>query len=167
MHNLISMPNTLNLSELQSVIEKVTGSPITQESQKKAAAFKEAINFAKNRAQDSFYDEDGNGDAAIMRILPRDMKVSMAQAVFDEYQQCLIRNNGVDFGEIISLTYRLLRDNDDIRERYHKKFNYIHVDEYQDTNKAQLLLLDQLVGPHGMYIFLYICMYGFDRYTWF
>jgi DNA helicase-2/ATP-dependent DNA helicase PcrA len=51
---------------------------------------------------------------------------------------------------MIALTYRLLRDNPDIREKYQARYRYIHVDEYQDTNRAQYLLLSQLGSPeHG------------------
>jgi DNA helicase-2/ATP-dependent DNA helicase PcrA len=64
--------------------------------------------------------------------------------VYEEYQKDLFANNALDFGEILCMTYRLLRDNDDIRARYQDRFLYLHVDEYQDTNRAQYLLLSQL-----------------------
>ncbi len=64
--------------------------------------------------------------------------------VYEEYQKDLFANNALDFGEILCMTYRLLRDNSDIRNRYQDRFLYIHVDEYQDTNRAQYLLLSQL-----------------------
>jgi DNA helicase-2/ATP-dependent DNA helicase PcrA len=80
--------------------------------------------------------------------------------VYVEYQRAMIENNAVDFGEMITLTYRLLRDNPDIREKYQKRYRYIHVDEYQDTNRAQYLLLSQLAskdfGSHGN-----ICVVGY------
>jgi DNA helicase-2/ATP-dependent DNA helicase PcrA len=64
--------------------------------------------------------------------------------VYEEYQRDLFANNALDFGEILCMTYRLLRDNIEIRRRYQDRFLYIHVDEYQDTNRAQYLLLSQL-----------------------
>jgi len=66
--------------------------------------------------------------------------------VYEQYQKDLFANNALDFGEIICLTYRLLRDRPDLRERYQRRFRYIHVDEYQDTNRAQYLLLSMLAG---------------------
>jgi DNA helicase-2/ATP-dependent DNA helicase PcrA len=79
--------------------------------------------------------------------------------VYVAYQKAMIENNALDFGEMISLTYRLLRDNPDIREKYQRRYRYIHVDEYQDTNRAQYLLLSQLASPdngsHGN-----ICVVG-------
>jgi DNA helicase-2/ATP-dependent DNA helicase PcrA len=64
--------------------------------------------------------------------------------VYEEYQKDLFANNALDFGEILCMTYRILRDNAAIRQRYQDRFLYIHVDEYQDTNRAQYLLLSQL-----------------------
>ena len=79
--------------------------------------------------------------------------------LYDNYQKAMIENNALDFGEMITLTYRLLRDNPDIREKYQKRYRYLHVDEYQDTNRAQYLLLSQLASPalgsHGN-----ICVVG-------
>jgi DNA helicase-2/ATP-dependent DNA helicase PcrA len=66
--------------------------------------------------------------------------------VYEQYQKDLFKNNAVDFGEIICLTYRLLRDFPDLREKYQRRFQYIHVDEYQDTNRAQYLLLSMLAS---------------------
>ena len=67
--------------------------------------------------------------------------------VYDKYQKELIANNALDFGEIICMTYRLLRDHPDIRQKYQRQYRYIHVDEYQDTNRAQYLLLSTLASP--------------------
>jgi DNA helicase-2/ATP-dependent DNA helicase PcrA len=79
--------------------------------------------------------------------------------VYKEYQRAMIENNALDFGEMITLTYRLLRDNPQVREKYQRRYRYIHVDEYQDTNRAQYLLLSQLaskdLGSHGN-----ICVVG-------
>ena len=70
--------------------------------------------------------------------------------VWARYTQAMIENNALDFGEMITATYRLLRDHADIREKYQRRYCYIHVDEYQDTNRAQYLLLSLLASPvHG------------------
>jgi DNA helicase-2/ATP-dependent DNA helicase PcrA len=88
---------------------------------------------------------------------PDEMEVSKfsqfekkAQEVYRVYQRDLIQNNALDFGEILCLTYRLLRDRPEVRKKYQRWFQYIHVDEYQDTNRAQYLLLSTLASPdHG------------------
>jgi DNA helicase-2/ATP-dependent DNA helicase PcrA len=81
------------------------------------------------------------------------------QLVYARYQAELFANNAIDFGEILCLTYRLLRDSPEMRRRYQTRFRYIHVDEYQDTNRAQYLLLSLLASPafggHGN-----ICVVG-------
>lgn len=53
------------------------------------------------------------------------------------YQKALRSNNAVDFDDMIGLVVRLFRDHDDIRKKYSKRFEYILVDEFQDTNRAQ------------------------------
>lgn len=68
------------------------------------------------------------------------------QQIYQEYQKDLFQNNAVDFGEIICLTYRLFRDHEDVRKRYQQRFAYVHVDEYQDTNRSQYLLLKTLTS---------------------
>lgn len=64
--------------------------------------------------------------------------------VYELYQQELFKSNSIDFGEIITLTYKLLNSNPDVLERYQNLFRYIHVDEYQDTNRAQYLVITLL-----------------------
>ena len=66
--------------------------------------------------------------------------------VYKEYQQKLDSTGGADFGDLIMKTWMLLRDNSVIRERLMQKFKIILVDEYQDSNVAQLELLKQLAG---------------------
>jgi DNA helicase-2/ATP-dependent DNA helicase PcrA len=79
--------------------------------------------------------------------------------VYAEYQKDLFANNALDFGEILTMSYRLLRDNPEVRERYQRRWRFVHVDEYQDTNRAQYLLLSTLANPmnggHGN-----ICVVG-------
>lgn len=70
--------------------------------------------------------------------------------VYEQYQKDLFANNAIDFGEILCMTYRILRDHPEIRSKYQQRFRYIHVDEYQDTNRAQYLLLSMLASrQHG------------------
>lgn len=73
-------------------------------------------------------------------------KIELFPQIYEQYQKELFANNALDFGEIICMTYRLLRDNTNIRQFYQNKFQYIHVDEFQDTNKAQYLWLLMLSG---------------------
>ena len=69
--------------------------------------------------------------------------------IYHEYQQRLKENNALDFGDIINYTIKLLKDNSDICEEYAKKFRYILVDEYQDTNMSQFELIRLLSYIHN------------------
>lgn len=67
-------------------------------------------------------------------------------AVYAEYQNRLSVSNAVDFDDLIMLTVKLLRQNPQVSAYYKRKFRYILVDEYQDTNHAQYVLIRQLAG---------------------
>ena len=64
--------------------------------------------------------------------------------VYKLYQQKLKSSNAMDFNDLILLTVKLLQENEDVRLFYQNKFQYIHVDEYQDTNETQYLLVKTL-----------------------
>ncbi len=73
------------------------------------------------------------------------------------YQTRLKENNAVDFDDIILLTVKLLQENEDIRTYYQRKFRYVLVDEYQDTNHLQYLLTSLLAGGYEN-----VCVVGDD-----
>ena len=77
--------------------------------------------------------------------------------VFGEYEKYLNENNLVDFDDLIALTYRLLDENKELAEATSKKYQYIMIDEYQDTNELQLKLLQKLCTTHNN-----ICVVGDD-----
>lgn len=60
--------------------------------------------------------------------------------VYALYQEKLRENNAVDFDDLLFLAVRLLQEKEDVREKYQSRFQYILVDEYQDTNHAQYAL---------------------------
>ena len=69
--------------------------------------------------------------------------------VYELYQKRLRENNAIDFDDIINYTIRILSENPDVLEYYSNKFEYVLVDEYQDTNKAQFTLVSILAALHG------------------
>ena len=73
-------------------------------------------------------------------------RVKELATAYQTYQDLLLKENSLDFGDLQSFTLRLLRTRKGIRERYQKKFKYILVDEFQDTNYAQNELLKLLIG---------------------
>lgn len=73
------------------------------------------------------------------------------------YQEALIKNNAMDFDDLIMNTVELLRNNEDVLNDYQKRFKYIMVDEYQDTNTAQFQLIRLLAGGYKN-----LCVVGDD-----
>jgi len=68
----------------------------------------------------------------------------MVADCYDRYQRELRQAETVDFDDLIMLTVRLFEEHDDVLNKYQTKFQYIHVDEYQDTNHAQYRLVNLL-----------------------
>ncbi|MBR5124052.1 MAG: UvrD-helicase domain-containing protein [Clostridia bacterium] len=75
-----------------------------------------------------------------------DFRLSRIAAVYRGYEEALRSSNAMDFDDIILQTVRLLRENPDVRAYYQKKFKYVCIDEYQDTNRAQFELSALLSG---------------------
>lgn len=78
-------------------------------------------------------------------------------AYYDAYQHKLAETGNVDFADMILKSIELLKDNADIRDLIHNRFRMILVDEYQDSNTAQYILLQHLVGPQT-----FVCVVGDD-----
>ncbi len=66
--------------------------------------------------------------------------------VYEEYQNRLVANNAMDFEDLLLKPIQLFNSNDKILQKYRSRFNYILVDEFQDTNKSQYELLKMLVS---------------------
>ena len=87
-------------------------------------------------------------DAYEMRANGDFRKEKIAE-VYKMYQKRLKENNAIDFDDIINYTIKILLNNADILEYYTNKFQYVLVDEYQDTNKAQFTLVTMLASKYG------------------
>lgn len=92
-----------------------------------------AISAAKNRG------EDAEAFAAKAQFVD-ERRASIAR-VFQVYEERLHKNNALDFDDLLIKTVRLLRDVQEVRERYNDRFDYLLVDEYQDTNQLQFGLI--------------------------
>ena len=77
--------------------------------------------------------------------------------VYEEYEAYLNENNLVDFDDLIALTYKLLDQNPNLAQETSKKYQYIMIDEYQDTNELQLKLIQKLCCAHQN-----LCVVGDD-----
>lgn len=69
--------------------------------------------------------------------------------VYESYQRQLKANQAMDFDDLIMLTIKLFNDEKDVLAHYQDKFQYIHVDEYQDTNDAQYMLVNMLAKKYN------------------
>ncbi len=86
-----------------------------------------------------------------------DYRVLQIARAYGTYQTRLKENNALDFDDIIFQTVKLLQEHEDVRAFYQRKFRYVLVDEYQDTNHLQYLLTSLLAGGHEN-----ICVVGDD-----
>lgn len=78
-----------------------------------------------------------------------DFKLKIVSKVYDLYQSKLRSNNAMDFDDLILNAIYLLNNHGDVIEYYHNRFKYILVDEYQDTNRAQYVLIKLLTGHNN------------------
>ncbi len=86
-----------------------------------------------------------------------DVRKTMIGRAYEAYQNSLINNDAMDFDDLIYNTIRLLENNEDVLEYWQKKFKYVMIDEYQDTNYAQYVLAKMLAGKYEN-----ICVVGDD-----
>ena len=70
----------------------------------------------------------------------------VAATVWEKYETILREEHALDFDDLLAKTLRLLQDNQSVRETLQKRFKYIHVDEYQDTNRVQFSMVELLAG---------------------
>jgi DNA helicase-2/ATP-dependent DNA helicase PcrA len=96
-------------------------------------ATQSAISSAKNRGEDP--------TAFAARAEYQDERRAVMAKVYEMYEARLHGNNALDFDDLLIKAVRLLRDVDEVREKYNNKFRYILVDEYQDTNALQFALI--------------------------
>lgn len=77
--------------------------------------------------------------------------------IYEEYEAYLHENNLVDFDDLLALTFRLLDENEELAKRTSEQYQYIMIDEYQDTNELQFRLLKKLCSTHNN-----LCVVGDD-----
>jgi len=86
--------------------------------------------------------------AAYSELYAGDFELDRVCKVYKLYQDKLQQNNAMDFDDLIIKTIELFKTNEEVLSYYQRKFRYIHVDEYQDTNKAQYTLVKCISGFH-------------------
>ncbi len=119
----------------------------------KPAAVHGLISMAKNHLITA---EDYANDASAIER-DTDSKMPAVKDVYSSYAAHCRTSNAMDFDDLLLNTYIMLRDHKDIRQKYAERFQYILVDEYQDTNSAQQAILTLLAGKHNN-----VCVVGDD-----
>lgn len=87
-------------------------------------------------------------DAAAFARQAGDFYEQKVANIYSRYEQKLQLNNALDFDDLLMLSIKLLQENKEVREKYQDRFDYLLVDEYQDTNHAQYLLTKFLAAKH-------------------
>ena len=119
----------------------------------KPAAVHARISMAKNNLVSA---ESYASDAAIIEQNKRAQMPELGK-IFVAYVQRCRQANAMDFDDLLVLTYRLFREHEEIRQKYAARFDYILVDEYQDTNHVQMSIVMQLCKEK-----LRVCAVGDD-----
>lgn len=91
------------------------------------------------------------------KMYQTDFRMSKVAKIYELYQKKLKNNNALDFDDIIMHTIKLFTEHPEVLEYYQRKFKYILVDEYQDTNTAQYVLVSMLAKEHKN-----LCVVGDD-----
>ncbi len=81
--------------------------------------------------------------------LSTDIEEERSAELYETYQRMLLEANALDFGDLLLQTVVLFKEHPDVLEQYRQRFQYVLVDEYQDTNTVQYQWVKQLVSGHG------------------
>ena len=119
----------------------------------KPATVHNRISMAKNHL--ILADDYGNHRELIERDISQ--KMPAISQIFGIYQSRCKQANAMDFDDLLTLTYQLFREHEDIRKKYAERFKFVLVDEYQDTNSVQQLIVFQLTKEHQ-----HVCVVGDD-----
>jgi len=127
-------------SDSRSLIKAIVKEMGLDDKKYKPAAVHAKISMAKNNLMSAAAYES---DAAIFEQNKRAQMPEVGK-IFVAYVQCCKQANAMDFDDLLTLTYQLFREHEDIRHKYAARFDYVLVDEYQDTNHVQMSIVMQL-----------------------
>ncbi len=127
-------------SDSRSLIKAIVKEMGLDDKKYKPAAVHAKISMAKNNLMSA---ADYESDAAIFEQNKRAQMPEVGK-IFVAYVQRCKQANAMDFDDLLTLTYQLFREHEDIRHKYAARFDYVLVDEYQDTNHVQMSIVMQL-----------------------
>ena len=140
-------------SDSRSLIKAIVKEMELDDKKYKPAAVHAKISMAKNNLMSAAAYES---DAAIFEQNKR-AQIPEVGKIFVAYVQRCKQANAMDFDDLLTLTYQLFREHEDIRHKYAARFDYVLVDEYQDTNHVQMSIVMQLCQEK-----LRVCAVGDD-----
>ena len=140
-------------SDSRSLIKAIVKEKGLDEKTYKPAAVHAKISKAKNNLMSA---EAYDADADIFMQNKRSNMEKMGE-VYREYVQRCKQANAMDFDDLLVLTFQLFRDHEEVRRKYAERFDFILVDEYQDTNHVQMSIVMQLCREK-----LRVCAVGDD-----
>lgn len=141
-------------SDQQSVVKAVMRRLGLDDKQTKPSAILGRISWAKNHML----------DPQEMYLQSADPFTEKVAHVYEEYRKELLKANALDFDDLLLETVRLVKASGQVRERYQRRYQYLLIDEYQDTNRPQYELIKLLAGPEHN-----VCVVGDEDqsiYSW-
>jgi DNA helicase-2/ATP-dependent DNA helicase PcrA len=124
-------------SDQQAVVKGVMRRLGLDDKQLKPSAVLSRISWAKNHML----------DPQELYLQSADPITEKIAHIFEEYRKELRKSNALDFDDLLLETVRLLKSSSAVRERYQRRYQYMLIDEYQDTNRPQYELIKLLAGP--------------------
>jgi DNA helicase-2/ATP-dependent DNA helicase PcrA len=141
-------------ADQQAVVKSVMRRLGLDDKQLKPSAVLGRISWAKNHML----------DPQEMYLQSADPITEKVAHIFEEYRKELRKANALDFDDLLLETVRLLKSSAEVRERYQRRYRYLLIDEYQDTNRPQYELIKLLAGPEHN-----VCVVGDEDqsiYSW-
>src|SRR5579859_1164968 len=141
-------------ADQQAVVKAVMRRMGIDDKQLKPSVVLGRISWAKNHML----------DPQEMYLQSADPLTEKVAHIFEEYRKELRKANALDFDDLLLETVRLLKSSGEVRERYQRRYHYLLIDEYQDTNRPQYELIKLLAGPEHN-----VCVVGDEDqsiYSW-
>lgn len=140
-------------ADSRSLVKNILKEMGLDEKQYKPSTVHNHISMAKNHMISAY--DYANDFSAIER--DKEKRMPYIYKVYLAYADRCKQANAMDFDDLLLMTYKLFKDNEDIRKKYAERFRYVLVDEYQDTNTVQQEIVFQLTKDHKN-----VCVVGDD-----
>jgi len=155
-HEILGYPSNFTIydsADSKSLIKTIIKSFELDEKVYKPGVVASRISMAKNNLISPIV----YANSAELRLIDKSMRMSAIAEIYKEYAKRSFLSGAMDFDDLLLKTNILFRDYPDVLARYHDRFDYVLVDEYQDTNYAQYLIVKKLASKTNN-----ICVVGDD-----